>query len=73
MAQGKGITDKVLIKIMKAREINRYMCGGVIAPWELDDLPETWQDAFDALIYDLPGMRKGFAEVEKVKEGLKHG
>lgn len=36
----------------------------MIAPWEIDALPEEWLDAAEALMVDAAQMRKGYAQVE---------
>jgi len=34
------------VNILLAEKINRLSGGAVIAPWEVDDLPDDWLDAF---------------------------
>jgi len=41
-------------RIALARNINTLLGGALIAPWEVDELDESWQDAFRAWIYDGP-------------------
>jgi hypothetical protein len=73
LAQGKGIKSGMLVDILRAQRINGIMGGVAVMPWEVDQLPGDWQDAFDALAVDFPQMRKGQAEVEATKAALKHG
>jgi hypothetical protein len=73
LAQGKGIRTGILVDILRAQRINGIMGGAFVSPWEVEDLPGEWLDAFDALAVDLPQMRKGQAEVEATKAALKHG
>ncbi len=63
----------MLVDILRAQRINQIMGGAFISPWEVDELPAEWLDAFDALAVDLPAMRKGQAEVEETLRKMKHG
>ena len=38
--------------------------GTVISAWEVDDLPDEFIDACDALVNDLPGMKMGNAKID---------
>lgn len=71
----QGTNHPLLKNILLAQRINRASGGTVIAPWEVDQLPWTWLDAFAALTDDLPAMRRARAEaaakVEEVKKRLK--
>ena len=37
-----------------ARTINQQCGGVVVAPWEVQDLPEAWLDVFRGVALDLP-------------------
>ena len=37
----------------------------MISAWEVDDLPDEFVDACDALVNDLPNMKKGTAKIEE--------
>jgi hypothetical protein len=66
----------MLVDILRAQRINGIMGGAFILPWEVDDMPGDWQDAFDSLAVDLPQMRKGQAEVDAqvaAAKAAKHG
>ena len=39
--------------------------GTVISAWEVDDLPDEVIDACDALVNDLPSMKRGTAKIEE--------
>jgi hypothetical protein len=56
---------------LRAQRINLAAGGVVIAPWELDDLPVEWLEAAEALIDDLPRLKRDLAKVEQVKNELK--
>jgi hypothetical protein len=47
-----------------ARQINSYLGGFVVAPWEVDDLDDEWKEAIDAMIHKLPTIQAGKAKVE---------
>ena len=54
----------MLIKIFKARAVNLAHGGTVVSAWDIDDLPDGFIDACDALINDLPNMKKGVAKID---------
>ena len=47
--QSGTTADPILRAIFLAESINRRNSGAVIAPWEVDDLPDEWQAAYQAL------------------------
>ncbi|MBS4061462.1 MAG: hypothetical protein KG029_13770 [Bacteroidetes bacterium] len=51
-------------RISLARMINRQCGGAVVAPWDVDDLPNDWLDAFRLLESD--GQYRA-AAVQRVK------
>lgn len=40
--------------IMLAEQINRRSGGALVAPWELEQLPDEWLDAYDILLRGVP-------------------
>lgn len=54
----------MLIRIFKARAVNMAHGGTVVSAWNVDDLPDEFIDACDALINDLPNMKKGTAKID---------
>lgn len=50
-----------------AKTINGFSGGAVIAPWEVEQLPEEWLDVFKAFTEDMPTMTKARAKVQAVK------
>ncbi len=38
--------------------------GTVVSAWDVDDLPDEFVDACEALVNDLPKMKKGLAKIE---------
>lgn len=45
--------------------INMYSGGTVVRPWELDDLPDEWVDAYLGLTVHLPAMRARQERIDK--------
>jgi hypothetical protein len=43
-----------LIRIIRAQKINRVVGGAAVMPWEVDELPDEWMDAFTGIADDLP-------------------
>ena len=64
LAQTGATDNEMLIKIFKARAVNLAHGGTVISAWEIDELPGEFVDACDALINDLPNMKRGVAKIE---------
>jgi hypothetical protein len=64
-AAGAPIKEELIYKIELTRRINR-ICGTVIAPWQIDELPEDWLDAFANL--DLSGEKH--ARQSAIKESV---
>jgi len=64
LAQTGATDNEMLIKIFKARAVNLAHGGTVVSAWEIDELPEEFVDACDALINDLPNMKKGVAKID---------
>ena len=61
----------MLIKIFKARAVNMAHGGTVIGAWDVDDLPDEFVDACDALVNDLPKMKRGTAKIESYMEKVR--
>jgi len=64
IAQSGATNNEMLIKIFKARAVNMAHGGTVISAWELDELPEEFVDACDALVNDLPNIKRGTAKID---------
>lgn len=60
-----------MARILIAQQINRTLGGIAVLPWELDQLPEEWELAFEMLIDDLPKMRSGMQELDAAFERSK--
>ena len=45
--------------------------GTVIGAWDVDDLPEEFVDACDALVNDLPNMKRGTAKIDAYMEKVR--
>lgn len=41
--------DPTLGAILMARQINHLCGGGVVAPWDVYELPEEWLTAFEGM------------------------
>lgn len=77
LAQGGKTRQGLLAAYLTARRINQAAGGAVVAPWELDDLPDEWIDAAFGL-EDVQARQADRArieaEVERIKrEVLGHG
>lgn len=46
-----------------ARQINQYLGGAVVSPWDVGQLPDEVIDLFQALQVDLPQ----YQQIEQVK------
>lgn len=68
LANNQGTSNPLLKAYLIARRINTYIGGGVIAPWEVDQLPEEWLDAINGLTIELPGMAKGYQQINEYLE-----
>lgn len=63
-----GATDhRMLIQVNTASLINQICGGAVIAPWEIDWLPEDWLSVFKGLDR-LPEMKRLMTDVERALE-----
>ena len=51
-----------------AQQINMISNGAVIAPWEIDHLPEEWIEIILGMSTDLPEMKKARDNVQKYFE-----
>jgi len=60
-------THPLLMQIGLARQINLASGGVVIAPWEVDELPETWLDAFRFSTEDLSKTKDARQKISSVK------
>ena len=43
-----------MVRILRAQSINRLLGGALVAPWEVDSLPDEFLDAVDGLTRQLP-------------------
>ena len=59
-------THPLLTQIALARTINLASGGAVIAPWEVDQLPETWLDAFRFSVSDLQVATRARQKIQDV-------
>ena len=64
IAQSGATSNELLIKIYKARAVNLAHGGTVVSAWDVDDLPDEFIDACEALVNDLPNIKKGTAKVD---------
>lgn len=62
-----GIARGRLYDIYVARTINDAVGGAVVAPWDIDDLPEDWLDAASALARGLSETRDAVRKIESAK------
>ncbi len=71
LARDGKTNDPYLVAILRAQEINRFMGGAVVAPWNLVEMPGDWNDALLGLIEELPDLRETWKKVEAVKAELR--
>ena len=45
----KQTTDPTLGAVLLARRVNLLCGGGIVAPWDVYDLPEEWLQAMEAV------------------------
>jgi hypothetical protein len=64
IASSSATSDPILSRVIKARQINTYLGGHVVSPWDVDGLEDEWINAMMGLIHRLPGIEKGKARVE---------
>ena len=76
LSKGKATSEPHLAAILQAQVVNRVMGGVMVTPWDIDQMPNDWLDAFDVLVWQLPDMRSAqakinakMAELRKPKNG----
>jgi hypothetical protein len=57
-----------LIRIIRAQKINQVVGGAAVMPWEVDELPDEWMDAFAGIADDLPEVTAMVRAQEKVRD-----
>ena len=55
------------MQIALASRINQASGGAVIAPWQVDDLPETWLDAFRFSVDELPSASMAMQKIRSAQ------
>lgn len=68
LARKRGTAHPLLSAYLIAQRINRASGGSVIAPWEVDNLPDEWLDAAEMLVDDVRQMAQGYRQVDNVLE-----
>lgn len=66
LGSGRGTSDPVLAAFLLAKKINGAAGGVVVAPWEVDGLPEEWIDGARVLAEVVPGVQAGRQQVEGI-------
>lgn len=61
-------TNPYFAKISLARTINLLSGGAVIAPWDVDQLDEPWQDAFRVMYFEAESYRQQQAALKQAKD-----
>jgi hypothetical protein len=56
--------------VFLAKMVNR-VCGTAIGPWDVDELPDTFLDAVQALETDLAEMERGLAQVKEAQARIR--
>jgi hypothetical protein len=70
MVQQGRTSDPLLGRVMLARRINHF-CGTAIGPWDVDDLPDVFIDAINALDSDLTEITSGLEKVRGVQNRIR--
>jgi hypothetical protein len=65
LADGQGTSEAHVAAIIQAQMINRVLGGALVAPWEVDELPNEWLDVFRAMAVELPELRQGKQRVQE--------
>ena len=63
MARRGTPEDERIHKLGVAKIINQSLGGIVIAPWEVDDLPQDWVDFFLGINNDFPAIQARQARI----------
>ena len=61
----------MLAAILQAQHVNQTLGGVVVLPWEVDELPGDWLDAFDAVAVTLPRKVRNERKVQAATEAVK--
>ncbi len=70
MAEGSAPNNEHINAINIANVINQYSGGVVIAPWEVDHIPNNWIETFLAMT-NLPSMKSVVDEQKAIVEKWK--
>lgn len=57
-----------MIRIIRAQKINQVVGGAAVMPWEVDELPDEWMDAFTGMVDDLPAVTAMVKAQEKTRD-----
>lgn len=71
MALGGAHNNEKIEAIQYAQIINRLSGAAVIAPWEVDLLPNEWINVFYQMAVVYPKMRKGTQQAKKIVDEIK--
>lgn len=76
---GQGTDDPVLSQMCLARMVNQLSGAAVVAPWDVEQLPDEWLDAFEAMAEQMTAKekrekRRREAEAKRRRSGVRrHG
>lgn len=56
--------------IFTAQAINRLSGGNIVAPWEVEQLPEEWLIAYSKLAEQLPTLREKVQRIEATRQAI---
>lgn len=71
LSAGRSTNQAMAVKILQAQAVNQVLGGVVVTPWNVDELPDEWLDAFQMFAKDLKDMVAQRQEAERVKARLK--
>lgn len=61
-----------LVNVLLAKHINQALGGPFVSPWEVDQLDEASINVITSTIRNLPPMREGLMEIERVKDRIRN-
>jgi hypothetical protein len=64
LSAGDGTAIPPLVNYLLAQRVNQAAGGAFVAPWDVDQLPDEWLDAAQALTDELPRMRQGRSQAK---------
>lgn len=67
LAQTGRTHHPLLSRVLLARAVNVTLGGGVVGPWDIDEMGEDWLEIISSLAFDLPGYQKASQKIESIR------